>query len=228
MISSPVHNRPPLAQTFQQISNGEKFTFIVNHFKSKGGTCPSSGGDADSGDGQGCFNATRVAQANALLTFIQQRKTAAGDPDVLSVGDYNAYGEEDPMFTLEQDTGDVLADGPFGLYSQTKRYVPAADRYSFQFDSESGELDHAMATETMTQQITGAAIWHNNADEPVVLDYNVEFKSAAQQALNVGTAYRTSDHDPIVIGLNLLQPTAANGVITGRITEAMAIRWPAP
>jgi predicted extracellular nuclease len=218
--SNPVHNRPPLAQTFQQISNGEKFTFIVNHFKSKGGTCPGSGGDADSGDGQGCFNATRVAQANALLTFIQQRKTAAGDPDVLSVGDYNAYGAEDPMFTLEQDTGDVLADGPDGLYSQTKRYVPAADRYSFQFDSESGELDHAMATKTMTQQITGAAIWHNNADEPIVLDYNVEFKIPAQQALNVGTAYRTSDHDPVVVGLNLLQPTAANGVINGRITEA--------
>ncbi len=107
----PIHNRPPLAQTFQQISNNEKFTFIVNHFKSKGGTCPGSGGDADAGDGQGCFNATRVAQANALLTFIQQRKAAAGDPDVLSVGDYNSYGEEDPMFTLEQDTGDLLADG---------------------------------------------------------------------------------------------------------------------
>jgi len=217
---NPVHNRPPLAQTFQQISNGEKFTFIVNHFKSKGGTCPTSGGDADAGDGQGCFNATRVAQANALLTFIQQRKAAAGDPDVLSVGDYNAYGFEDPMFTLEDDASDALADGGGGLYSQTKRYIAAADRYSYQFGNESGELDHAMATKTMTQQITGAAIWHNNADEPIVLDYNVENKSAAQQALNVGTAYRTSDHDPVVVGLSLLQPTAADGAITGRITDA--------
>jgi predicted extracellular nuclease len=217
---NPIHNRPPLAQTFQQISNGEKFTFIVNHFKSKGGTCPSSGGDADAGDGQGCFNATRVAQANALLTFIQQRKAAAGDPDVLSVGDYNAYGFEDPMFTLEQDAVDALADGGGGLYSQTKRYISAADRYSYQFGNESGELDHAMATKTMTQQITGAAIWHNNSDEPIVLDYNVEFKTAGQQALNVGTAYRTSDHDPVIVGLSLLQPTAADGAISGRITDA--------
>jgi predicted extracellular nuclease len=215
----PIHNRPPLAQTFQQISNNEKFTFIVNHFKSKGGTCPGSGGDADAGDGQGCFNATRVAQANALLTFIQQRKAAAGDPDVLSVGDYNSYGEEDPMFALEQDPGDLLADGVGGLYSQTKRYVPVADRYSYQFNEESGELDHAMATKTMHQQITATAIFHNNADEPIVLDYNVEFKSAGQQALNVGTAYRTSDHDPVVIGMTLLQPTAADGRITGRITD---------
>jgi predicted extracellular nuclease len=217
--SNPVHNRPPLAQTFQQISNNEKFTFIVNHFKSKGGTCPGSGGDADAGDGQGCFNATRVAQANALLTFIQQRKAAAGDPDVLSVGDYNAYGEEDPMFTLEQDASDALADGVGGLYSQTKRYIPAADRYSYQFGNESGELDHALATKTMHQQITGTSIFHNNADEPIVLDYNVEFKSPAQQAINVGTAYRTSDHDPVVIGMTLLQPSAANGVVSGRITD---------
>jgi predicted extracellular nuclease len=216
---NPIHNRAPLAQTFQQISNAEKFTFIVNHFKSKGGTCPGSGGDADAGDGQGCFNATRVAQSNALLTFIQARKAAAVDPDVLSVGDYNAYGEEDPMFTLEQDAGDLLADGAGGLYSQTKRYIPVADRYSYQFDSESGELDHALATKTMHQQTTGAAIWHNNADEPIVLDYNVEFESAAQQALNVGTAYRTSDHDPVVIGFTLLQPTAADGKISGRITD---------
>ena len=202
--------RPPLAQTFQTISNGAKFTFIVNHFKSKGGTCPGSGGDADAGDGQGCFNATRVAQAQRLLVFIQQRKTAAGDPDVLSVGDYNAYGEEDPMFTLEQDAGDVLADGAGGLISQTKRYIPVADRYSYQFDSESGELDHAMATKSLDTQTTGCFIWHNNADEPEVLDYNVEFKSAAQQALNVGTPYRTSDHDPVVVGILLLVTTPAH------------------
>jgi hypothetical protein len=216
---NPVHNRPPLAQTFDLISNGQRFNFIVNHFKSKGGTCPGSGGDADANDGQGCFNATRVAQANALLTFIQSRKTASGDPDVLSVGDYNAYSAEDPMDTLEQDASDVLVDGAGGLVSQTERYVPAATRYSYQFDSESGELDHALATKSMDQQTTGAFIWHNNADEPIVLDYNTEFKSVAQQALNTGTPYRTADHDPVVVGINLVAPTAADGNISGRIAD---------
>jgi predicted extracellular nuclease len=221
--SNPVHNRPPLAQTFQLVSNGERFNFIVNHFKSKGGTCPGSGSDADAGDGQGCFNGTRVSQANALLSFIQARKAASGDADVLSVGDYNSYGEEDPMFTMEQDGSDVLADGAGGLISQTKRYIAAANRYSYQFADESGELDHALATKSMDQQTTGAFIWHNNADEPVYLDYNIENKSAGQQALNVGTVYRTSDHDPVVIGLLLSPPTVADGRITGRIADVNGV-----
>ena len=59
---------------------GERFTVIANHFKSKG--CPGTGADADQNDGQGCFNATRTAQANRLLTWINSTVLpAAGDPD---------------------------------------------------------------------------------------------------------------------------------------------------
>ncbi|HVF51351.1 MAG TPA: ExeM/NucH family extracellular endonuclease, partial [Pyrinomonadaceae bacterium] len=69
--------RPPLAQTFQQNSNGEKFTFIVNHFTSKGCSASDTGIDADAGDGQGCDNGQRKIQAERLLVFIQDRKTAS-------------------------------------------------------------------------------------------------------------------------------------------------------
>ncbi|HXT21958.1 MAG TPA: ExeM/NucH family extracellular endonuclease, partial [Thermoanaerobaculia bacterium] len=99
----PVHNRPPTAQTFDVVDAtnpafGERFTAIVNHFKSKG--CPGTGGDADLGDGQGCFNATRVAQATRLLTWINSTVLpAAGDPDVVLLGDFNSYGMEDPVTT---------------------------------------------------------------------------------------------------------------------------------
>ena len=41
-----INNRPPLAQTFAAL-NGEAFTVVVNHFKSKG-SCPASG-DAEIG-----------------------------------------------------------------------------------------------------------------------------------------------------------------------------------
>ena len=50
-------------------------------------------------------------------------------------------------------------------------------------------------------QITGAADWHINSDEPDVLDYDTSFKPAAQDALYEVNAYRTSDHDPVVVGL---------------------------
>ena len=50
-----------MAQTFASVANGEKFSVIVNHFKSKG-SCPSGGVDDDPGDGQGCWNDRRQQQ----------------------------------------------------------------------------------------------------------------------------------------------------------------------
>ena len=46
------------------------------------------------------------------------------------------------------------------------------------FQGQSGYLDHALASSSLAAQATGAAEWHINADEPIALDYNVEFKSA--------------------------------------------------
>ena len=50
--------------------------------------------------------------------------------------------------------------------------------------------------------MTDVTEYHINADEPSVLDYNTEFKSAAQVAsLYAPDEFRVSDHDPIVVGL---------------------------
>ncbi|HEV2829766.1 MAG TPA: ExeM/NucH family extracellular endonuclease, partial [Pyrinomonadaceae bacterium] len=212
--------RNPLAQTFVLNSNGAKFGFIVNHFTSKGCSANDTGLDADQGDGQGCDNLQRTLQAEALLDFIEERQNASGEARVLVMGDLNSYGEEDPIFRLEDDASDRLADGPGGLIDLVQRLVPVAARYSYQFGNQSGYLDHALATKELDKYISGTTIWHINADEPTVLDYNLEFKSGAQQAINVGTPYRSSDHDPVIVGINLLLPTAANGVINGRITDA--------
>ncbi len=54
----------------------------------------------------------------------------------------------------------------------------------------------------MLAQITGAADWHINSDEPDVLDYDTSFKPTAQDALYEPNASRSSDHDPVVVGLN--------------------------
>ncbi|MEW5870712.1 MAG: ExeM/NucH family extracellular endonuclease [Chloroflexota bacterium] len=182
-------NRPALAQTFRLTANNQIFTLVVNHFKSKG--CDGATGiDMDQGDGQGCYNGRRVAQATALLDFIDQLKTSSGDDDVLVIGDLNAYGQEDPMLALLQG----------GLLDEAAAHVPAAERYSYIFDGQSGELDHALATGGLHRQVNDVTIWHINADEPSVIDYNTEFKS---QDLYTPTPYRASDHDPVMIGLNL-------------------------
>jgi predicted extracellular nuclease len=188
-----IHNRPPLAQTFLVNANGEKFTVVVNHLKSKGS---GSGADADQGDGQAASNATRKAQAMLLAAFLANPVATFGDPDVLIIGDLNAYAEEDPI--------DILRAG--GFANQLERFHPGGT-YSYQFDNQFGYLDHALANASLAAQITGAAEWHVNADEPSFYDYNHEDKTAAQQAINVGTAFRASDHDPVIIGLRLVPPT---------------------
>ena len=73
--------------------------------------------------------------------------------------------------------------------------MPDPDRYTYVFDGARGVLDHAFATPELSAQITGAAIWHINADEPDLLDY------AGDPAYTVLDPYRASDHDPVIIGI---------------------------
>ncbi len=185
-------NRPALAQTFRQLSNGAKFTIAVNHFKSKGSPCNDIS-DPDTGDGQGNCNLTRTRAAKALVDWLATDPTGSGDPDFLIVGDLNAYAQENPITTIK-------AAG----YTDLIQTFLGAGAYSFNFNGESGYLDHALASASLRPQVTGAAEWHINADEPVVLDYNVEFKSPNQvNTLYAATPFRSADHDPLVVGLNL-------------------------
>jgi len=186
-----INNRPPMAQTFQVRSNGAKFSLIVNHLKSKG-SCGGGAGNTDSGDGQGCWNATRVQQATRLAQyFIPAVVTASGDPDVLAVGDFNSYGHEDPINYL---TGT-------GMVNELERFVrPNGTPYSYVFDGMSGYLDHALASSTLDPQVVGVTEWHNNADEPEAIDYNI---GDTADDPYVNNAFRASDHDPVVVSLNL-------------------------
>lgn len=188
--------RAPIAQTFKLNANGAIFTAVMNHFKSKSGT--GTGADADQNDGQGNFNASRRVQAAALLGFIDSIKAASNDPDVLVLGDLNAYTQEDPI--------DVLRAG--GLTN----LIDDGAAYSYVFGAQSGSLDHALASASLLGQGANAAKWHINADEPLFLDYNTEFKTTGGgngADLYAPTPYRSSDHDPVLVGLNLAAPNTA-------------------
>jgi len=187
--------RPPLAQTFRQdVERGSRqpFTVIVNHFKSKGSSCAGIG-DPDVGDGQGNCNLTRVAQSEALLGFVDE--LAEDSSGVLVIGDLNSYAMEDPITTLEDA----------GLTDLVEEFI-GPDAYSFVFDGQLGYLDTALATRSMLNRVTGTTIFHINADEPDILDYDTTFKSDTQAALYEPLPYRVSDHDPVIVGLTFGGP----------------------
>ena len=192
-------NRPALAQAFAQAGTGAVFVASVNHLKSKGGACDAP----DAGDGQGNCNDVRAASAALLVEWLAGDPTGMGDADVLILGDLNAYAREDPIAAIEA-VGYQNLQARFG--------GPAA--YTYVFDGQWGALDYALASESLTAQVTGTAAWHTNADEPSVLDYNTNFKSASQVvSLFAPGPFRASDHDPIVVGIELRStPTCAAAV----------------
>ncbi|HJV71099.1 ExeM/NucH family extracellular endonuclease [Ideonella sp.] len=198
--SDAIHNRPPLAQTFAA-PNGERFTLVVNHLKSKG-SCPAEGdpdyaGNFDAGDGQGCWNARRVAQAQRTSAWVAGLGSGAGTDAALLLGDMNAYAQEDP----------VVAFADAGYADQIAHFN--AFGYSYVFDGAAGRLDHALATAALAARLTDASEWHINADEPSVIDYNSEFKKPLCGSCGpdyyTPTPYRSSDHDPVVAGLYLVK-----------------------
>jgi predicted extracellular nuclease len=199
--TNAINNRPTVAQAFEV--NGQIFTVVINHFKSKG--CGgATGADTDQGDGQSCFNATRILQAQRLLTFLDQVETTVGDDDFVLLGDFNAYAKEDPL--------DVLKSGGFTSLSET--FLPAAEQYSYVFFGQSGELDHGFVSNGFLADVNDATTWHINSDEPIDLDYNDDVLTSGegpadfnQPYLYQPNAFRSSDHDPLLIGLDL-QPTS--------------------
>jgi len=181
-------NRPALAQTFAVDATGAAITVVVNHFKSKGSSCDADG-DPNLDDGQGNCNITRTNAAAALADWVTTDPTGSGDTDFLIIGDLNAYTREDPVTTLESAGFTSLLDA-------------TSNPYSFLFDAQAGALDHAIVSPTLAPQVVETMEWHINADEPALLDYNLEF-GRDPALFDASIPYRASDHDPIVIGLDL-------------------------
>lgn len=181
-------NRVPLAQAFESNKDGEQFSVVVNHFKSKGSVI-----DPDQQDGQGNNPITRLEAAQQLKQWMDTDPTGTGDTDNVLIGDFNSYTMEDSLQYLENSGYDIQKEG-----------------FSYVFDGLWGSLDHVITSESMSDQITGVATWGINAEEATAFDYNTNFKGNGQKGLYAPDAYRASDHNPVLIGLNLNQNEKIN------------------
>ena len=208
-------NRPTVVATFIDNATGQTFTVASSHFKSKGQSGLQDLADAaqahldaggtditqaqldalladpnfDQGDGQGFWNGVRTDAAQELDTFISTVYNGGGVDNVLLLGDMNAYAEEDPVQFLDDDAGYVdLIDA----------FIGQDVAYSYVFDGQRGTLDQGLADAAFAGSVTGVTEWHINADEPDLINYDTSFNDPA--FYNDGV-YASSDHDPLIIGV---------------------------
>ena len=180
-VPSQACSRVPLAQAF---GHGKQpaFVIVANHFKSKG-CSGASGADADQRDGQACWNALRVESAQRLDAWLQTDPTGQGSALKLVVGDLNAYAMEDPVRMLR-------AAGWKDAFAVAKAKQP----YSYLYGGMLGRLDHALLSPALARHLKGAVEWHSNADEADGEGY---------AGSDVAGPWRSSDHDPMLLGFDL-------------------------
>jgi predicted extracellular nuclease len=202
-------NRPALAQSFRDLDNAGIFTVVVNHFKSKGTPC----GEGDDDPEQGSCKVTRTLAAGVLLDWLAGDPTGSGDEDFLVIGDINSYDHEDPIDVFRYNN---YADLIFEYLGE--------NAYTYVFDGQLGYLDYALSSPAIRDEVSGTTVWHINADEPDILDYDTTYKQDAQDELYEPNAFRSSDHDPVIVGLALEsdnEPPVCDGA-----APSMDIIWP--
>ncbi|WP_172592194.1 ExeM/NucH family extracellular endonuclease [Subtercola boreus] len=190
--SAPFDNaREPDAQAFRPVyaTGAETFLVVSNHFKSKSG--PDATGD-NVDTGQGAFNGDRTRQALALLDFAKTVSRASGTDRVFLVGDFNALSHEDPVLA-------IVAAGFADLGAGT-------GKASYSFSGESGSIDHIFASVEAKALVTGTDIWNINSVEAPVRQYSAA-NANVSTFVNPKDPFRSSDHDPLVVGLALPQHT---------------------
>lgn len=93
----------------------------------------------------------------------------------------------DPDILIMGDLNSYMGEAPIealeeeGFEEQLVRFD--ANAYSYIYRGQRGILDHAMANSTMAEQVTGARVYHINTAG--------------------GYNYKYSDHDAVLVGLNL-------------------------
>jgi len=175
-------SRVPLAQSFRRGKSGQSFLVVANHFKSKG-CSEATGADTDQRDGQGCWNALRLDSAQRLDAWLKTDPTGQRNDKKLVVGDFNAYAMEDPLRLL-RDRG----------WKDAFAVAKVQQPYSYLYGGMLGRLDHALLSPALARRLRGAAEWHSNADEPDEEGY---------AGSDIEGPWRSSDHDPMVLGFDL-------------------------
>lgn len=186
--------REPIGQVFVPVQGsgeeqveGEPFFFTINHFKSKGSSDAEDSGLPED-PVQGNARTSRMQQAEALLTWGDVTAAELGVEDVFHGGDFNAYTQEEPLQLFYAD----------GFVNLGEAHDP--EGWSYSYGGMVGSLDHVIANASAAERVTGADDWQINGPESVMVQY-ARYQNNATDLYESGP-FGSSDHDPMIVGLN--------------------------
>ncbi|ODA32355.1 ExeM/NucH family extracellular endonuclease, partial [Veronia pacifica] len=213
------YQRDSLLQTFN-MPGEQTLSIVVNHLKSKGSGCyedwVAGEFESDPADLQGRCNEFRVSATETLGKALQDLSG-----DVLALGDFNAYAQEDPMRVLTNydatneerkivtaagtsiqgkvmdEVAREVGDG-FG-YTNLATAFAGEEAFSYSFDGELGSLDHALGNNSLKEKVVAVEDWHINSVESTLFEYPSRYTGDLVKSDN---AFSSSDHDPVIISLN--------------------------
>ncbi|GAB1140238.1 MAG: extracellular exonuclease ExeM [Shewanella algae] len=236
----------PAFDKYQRYSLGQKFniadqslTLVVNHLKSKGSGCLEDwlnfDENRDPQDLQGKCNAFRVSAAKVLGEALQKI-----DGDLLVIGDLNAYGLEDPVRVLTdydaaqservlrtaswttlngkvyEHQGTEISKG-YGLIN-LNTLAHGVDTFSYSYNGELGNLDHALANASLAERLVAIEDWHINSVESNMFEYGKKYTGELPKSDN---AFSASDHDPVIVALSYpakVEPSKHDGGALGYLS----------
>jgi hypothetical protein len=152
IIDDPIYagTRRPLVASFS--FNGEVITLINMHSTSRGG---SDGLQSANQPPNNAGDAARTAQAAAVKAFIDGRLAADPAAKIAVLGDLNG-------FTWEAAIQQITAGGALRNLSDL---LAPEERFSFNFEGNSQQLDHIIATRNLFDVAQFDAV-HLNSDLP--------------------------------------------------------------
>ena len=169
----PNFSRPSLSQRFIY-NDSLEFVICANHFKSKGSR-NAKGLDLDQKDGQASYNFKRTLQAKTLLDIID---SLYFDENIIVLGDFNAYSKEDPIQALQS----------------TNLHRLETVNHSYVYKGKNGSLDHVFVSDNFIDHINQVQTWNINSIYPSWINYSHNLADSSY--------FRSSDHNPMVIGVN--------------------------
>jgi len=213
---SLLHDRPPLVLE-GEFAPGKPIIVMNVHIRSMNNIDDPVDGNR--------VRLKRQAQATSISKMVQDFQNADPDVNLVVLGDFNAFEFTDGYVDVLGQIKGTPADASQAMIPGTDEVDPdltdqmlslaATDRYSFVHRGNAQDLDHILTSQALAPAVAGIDHALGNAD------------AAVSYETNTATALRSSDHDGVVLYLNLDYVVPVELVsFTARVAEAgVLLSW---